>query len=86
MAATMMGMTAPSIPKRDAAARAGGREPAGTVQGRDVHLPVELQRRAGVIAVPGSSLPTHPDGAPRLSTVPNRPSPIRCACSMAAAI
>ena len=65
LAATMLGMTAPSIPKRDAPARAPGfREPAGTVQGRDVHLPVELQRRAGVIAVPGSSLPTHHDAAP----------------------
>lgn len=65
MAATMLGMTAPSIPKREAAARTGGsREPAGTVQGRDVHLPVELQRRAGVIAVPGSALPTHHDAAP----------------------
>jgi hypothetical protein len=70
MAATMLGMTAPNIPKREATARpagagtAGSREPAGTVQGRDVHLPVELQRRAGVIAVPGSSLPARPDAAP----------------------
>jgi hypothetical protein len=74
LAATMLGMTAPSIPKRDAAARsagpgsAGSRVPAGrdqgTVQGRDVHLPVELQRRAGVIAVPGSSLPPRHDAAP----------------------
>ena len=77
----MLGMTAPSIPKREAAVRTGGsREPAGTVQGRDVHLPVELQRRAGVIAVPGSSLPTHHDATPDPSTVPNRPSrPIRSA-------
>ena len=42
-----------------------GRPGAGTVQGRDVHLPVELQRRAGVIAMPGSSLPAHHDAAPK---------------------
>jgi hypothetical protein len=78
LAVTMMGMTANSIPGRDGAragapnrpkdgdgsARDGAARVPGTVQGRDVHLPVEMQRRAGVISVPGMVPPAHLEAAP----------------------
>jgi hypothetical protein len=70
LAATMMGMTAPNIPGRNAAEN--GRDK-GTVQGRDVHLPVEMQRRAGVIPVPGAGAPPRHDPAP-LESGPSEPA------------
>lgn len=61
LAATMMGMTAPNIPGRNAAET--GRDK-GTVQGRDVHLPIEMQRRAGVIPVPSAGAAPRREAAP----------------------